>query len=94
VGHIDTKPQQIVKIIGWEKNTYNDPYMTVSPDGRMLVSLAGRDAVGVYTAAGTLERRLKGDTNQLNVPKGLALAPDGAGYVVDGSGQVLRFRLP
>jgi uncharacterized protein (TIGR03663 family) len=93
-GQIDTKPQQIVKIVGWEKNTYNDPYMTVSADGRMLVSLAGRDAVGVYTAAGTLERRLKGDSSQLNVPKGLAMAPDGAGYVADGSGLVLRFRLP
>ncbi len=93
-GRIDTQPQQVVKISGWERNTYNDPYLAVTPDGRMLVSLAGRDAVGVYASTGTLERRLMGDSKQLNTPKGLAVAPDGSAYVADGGGQVLRFRLP
>jgi len=93
-GRIDAKPQQVVPVSGWEKGTYNDPYLAVVQDGRILVSLAGRNAVGIYNTAGTLERRLAGDAQQLNPPKGLAIAPDGSAHVVGGGGQVLRFRLP
>jgi hypothetical protein len=85
----------LVSVSGWEKDTYNDPYMAVTSDGRMLVSLAGRNAVGVYSATGSLERRLQADRAQVDVPKGLAVAPDGAAFVVDGNGaKVVRFNLP
>ena len=93
-GRVDPVPQQTVKVTGWIKDTYNDPYMATTPDGRMLVALAGRKAVGIYSADGTLERRLIGEAPPLTIPKGLAVAGDGAAYVVDGGGQVLRFRLP
>ncbi len=95
-GPIKTQPVQVISISGWEKDTYNDPYLAVTPDGRTLVALAGRNAVGVYNAEGKLERRLRGTTEQLKgPPKGLAVAPDGSALVVDGGGnQVLRFPLP
>jgi DNA-binding beta-propeller fold protein YncE len=94
-GAINAKPDKLVSISGWEKNTYNDPYMAVTPDGRMLVSLAGRNAVGVYSPTGALERRLRGERDQVDGPKGLAVAPDGSAYVVDGNGaKVVHFNLP
>ena len=68
--------------------------MTVAPDGRILVSLAGRNAVGVYSATGILDERLRAETEQMTIPKGLAVAPDGSAYVVDGSGKLLKFQLP
>jgi uncharacterized protein (TIGR03663 family) len=93
-GGVMAAPQQVVKVSGWDKDTYNDPYLAVAPDGRMLVSLAGRNAIGVYNTAGALERRIKGDPKVLSIPKGLTIGPDGAAYVVDGGGKALRFRLP
>jgi hypothetical protein len=94
-GSINAQPDKLVSVSGWEKDTYNDPYMAVTSDGRMLVSLAGRNAVGVYSATGTLERRLQAERDQVDVPKGLAVAPDGAAFVVDGNGaKVVRFNLP
>ena len=94
-GRINPQPEQVVTVAGWQQNTYNDPYLAVAPDGRMLVALAGRNAVGVYSVAGTLERRLRGEREQFDGPKGLAVAPDGTAYVVDGQGgKVVRFRLP
>jgi uncharacterized protein (TIGR03663 family) len=93
-GGIDTAAPTVVRVSGWEPNTYNDPYMTVAPDGRILVALAGRNAVGVYSAAGTLEARLRAEAEQMGVPKGLAVAADGGAYVTDGDGKVLKFQLP
>ena len=57
------------------------------------IVIVGGGYAGLYTAW-TLERRLRGDTQQLNGPKGLAFAPDRSAYVVGGNGQVLRFRVP
>ena len=92
---INTTPARVFSISGWEKDTYNDPYLTVTPDGRTLVALPGRNAVGIYSADGELERRLRGSPEQLNGPKGLAVSSDGTAFVVDGGGnQVLRFKLP
>ena len=83
-----------MRVSGWEANTYNDPYMAVAPDGRILVSLATRNAVGVYSAAGELEARLRAQTTQMTTPKGLAVATDGSAFVVDGDGKLLKFQLP
>lgn len=93
-GKVEAASPIVVRISGWEANTYNDPYMTVAPDGRILVSLAGRNAVGVYTAAGALEERVRAETEQMTTPKGLGVAADGSAYVVDGSGKLLKFQLP
>lgn len=92
---IITQPAQVIPISGWEKDTYNDPYLAITQDGRVLVSLAGRNAVGVYLPAGTLATRVKADPQQMTGPKGLAVGPDGSIYVVDSGGnQVLKFALP
>ena len=94
-GSMVPQPEQVVAVSGWEKGSYNDPYLATTPEGRMLVALAGRNAVGIYSAAGTLERRLRAERPQVDLPKGLAVAPDGTGYVVDGQGaKIVRFRFP
>ena len=57
-------------------------------------SLPTRNAIGIYSTAGTLDRRLTDDAQQLNGPKGLAVAPDASAYVVGRGVRVLRFRVP
>jgi uncharacterized protein (TIGR03663 family) len=91
-GAVDPTPVATLPVAGWAPNTYNDPYIAVATDGRVWASQGARNTLAEYDAAGQNVRRLRGEP-ALAGPKGMAVAADGALFVVDsGAQQVVRFR--
>lgn len=91
-GTVNPTPVATLPVAGWAPNTYNDPYIAVAADGRMWASQGARNTIAEYNAAGQNVRRLSGKP-ALSAPKGMAVAMDGALFVVNSGGQqVLRFR--
>jgi sugar lactone lactonase YvrE len=91
-GSVDAAPLTAFRVSGWAANTYNDPYIAVTPDGRVWASQGARNTIAEYDAAQQLVRRIASQP-PFAAPKGLALSPDGALYVVNSNQQqVLRFK--
>jgi uncharacterized protein (TIGR03663 family) len=91
-------PSATWQVDAWRPNTYDDPSLAVSGDGRVYVSTPTLNSVLLANARGDVGLRWGGpgeDLASLNAPTGIAVGPDGAVYVVDRtSGRVLRFALP
>lgn len=86
------------RVSGWKPNTYDDPSLTASPDGRVFVSVPAQQAVLGANGRGDILLRWGGagdDAASLNTPSGMVIAPDGTILVVDRTtGRLLRFVLP
>ncbi|MBK9715858.1 MAG: TIGR03663 family protein [Kouleothrix sp.] len=97
-GKVGPTPQSSWRVQGWQPNTYDDPYIAASADGRIYASVPGRNLMLQASPAGDVLLRWGGkgdDTASLTLPSGAAVGPDGAVYVVDrGNGRVLKFELP
>ncbi|GAB4206291.1 MAG: TIGR03663 family protein [Roseiflexaceae bacterium] len=95
---INPIPSVTWPMAGWQPNTYDDPYLTVSRDGDVYASLPGRNQVLKMDQRGVVSLRWGGrgtDTASLTLPSGLAVASDGSVVVVDrGNNRVMRFQLP
>lgn len=98
-GIISDLPMANWRIRGWAADTYEDPTLTVSPDGsQVFVSIPTRQTVLATDSFG--QPLLSwggagGDLASLNSPSGLAIGADGQVYVVDrNANRVLRFGLP
>jgi uncharacterized protein (TIGR03663 family) len=93
-GLANPTPLATFDVTGWAPQTYNDPYIAVSPDGRVWASQGARNTVAEYNAAYQLVRRIKTEPALVG-PKGLATSPDGALFVVNSEqNAVVRLRLP
>ena len=97
-GQVSPIPAITWRVSGWKTGTYEDPSISASRDGRVYLSVPLQQAVLGANLRGDIGIRWGGsgsDLASLNSPSGLAVAPDGAVYVVDRtSGRVLRFSLP
>ncbi len=86
------------RVGGWSPNTYEDPSIAVSRDGRVYVSVPLQQRVVATNARGDVVLRWGGagqDEASLNAPSGIAVGPQGEVYVVDrNTHRVLRFTLP
>ncbi|GAC1539182.1 MAG: TIGR03663 family protein [Herpetosiphon sp.] len=94
-GHTNPIPTRTITVRGWSKDTYNDPFITVTPDGRVVAGIPERLELAVYGPDGKLTNRIKDP--QITAPHGLAIGTEGQAFVVDGNaarGQVIVFKLP
>ncbi|HEU4322675.1 MAG TPA: flippase activity-associated protein Agl23 [Roseiflexaceae bacterium] len=95
---INPAPSVTWPMAGWQPNTYDDPYLSVTRDGDVYASLPGRNQVLKMDQRGVVSLRWGGrgtDTASLTLPSGLAVAPDGTVFVVDrGNNRVMHFQLP
>ena len=86
------------QVSGWRPNTYDDPTLAVSPAGTVYVSVPSRQQVVAFDLRGEVLLRWGGvgnDMASLSSPSGLAVAPNGAIWVVDRTTKrALRFTLP
>lgn len=85
-------------VAGWSPGTYDDPSLTVSPEGQVLVSVPTEHQVMLLDRNGEPLIAWGGSGSSLsalNSPSGLAVGPNGSIYVVDRQlHRVLRFTLP
>lgn len=96
-GQVDPQPYTTWRIPGWQPQTYEDPYIAaqggrvvVSVPLRNLLMLTDDNGVGLLSWGGA-----GSDGASVNLPCGIAFAPDGSVIVVDrGNARVLRFSLP
>lgn len=97
-GRVTALPKLTWRVPGWQPNTYDDPFIAVSAEGQVFVSVPGRDQVLYTTLTGEPLLRWGGKGNDfasLATPSGLAVAPDGTLLTVDrGNSRILRFKLP
>ena len=96
-GTIEAQPIATLPVTGWAPQTYDDPYLGVGPEGQIFVGVPTRGAL-VYGDLGGELLRWTGsaaDGATLTAPAGIAVAPDGAIWVVDRSdGSIYRFAIP
>ena len=97
-GKAGAKPQATWRVPGWQPNTYNDPYIAVSKDGQVYVSVPERNQMLYTTSTGEPLLRWGGsgtDFASLTLPSGVAAAEDSTLYVVDrGNNRIMHFKLP
>ncbi|MFV9506273.1 MAG: flippase activity-associated protein Agl23 [Oscillochloridaceae bacterium umkhey_bin13] len=97
-GRVGAIPLITWQVTGWRANTYDDPMLTVGPDGRVYVSVPSRNQVMAFNGRGDLLVRWGGrgdDLSSLNNPSGIAVAPDGQVWVVDrATNRALGFLVP
>ena len=83
---------------GWRPSTYDDPFIAVSAEGQVFVSVPGRNQLLYTTTTGEALLRWGGKGNDfasLTLPSGVAVAPDGTVVTVDrGNSRIMRFKLP
>lgn len=97
-GQVASIPTATWRVSGWSPNTYEDPSLSVSPDGQVYVSVPLQNRMLAANLRGDIALRWGGsgqDLASLNSPSGIAVGPDGDVYVVDrDSARILRFVLP
>jgi uncharacterized protein (TIGR03663 family) len=97
-GRVGPIPIVTWKVSGWRPNTYDDPSIAASSDGRIFVSVPSRNEVLQFNLRGDLLLRWGGqgdDLASLGSPSGIASATNGDVWVADRSlNRVLRFALP
>jgi uncharacterized protein (TIGR03663 family) len=96
--NINPVPSVTWPMAGWQPNTYDDPYLTVSKSGDVYASMPSRNQVLAMDQRGAVKLRWGGkglDNASFTLPSGLAVGPDGKVYVVDrGNNRVMEFELP
>lgn len=96
-GLVNTTPIQTIRILGWQGQTYDDPYVAIN-NGRIVATIPGRNVANVSGVDGIEVLRWGGsgsDNASFNDPSGVAFDAEGRVYVVDrGNLRVLRFTLP
>ena len=97
-GKVNPIPSITWKVSGWQPNTYEDPYLTVSEGGQVFATVPLRDTVIYANMRGDVLLRWGGkgtDLASVTSPSGAAVGPDGSVYITDrANGRVLRFTLP
>jgi uncharacterized protein (TIGR03663 family) len=97
-GRIGPVPIVSWRVSGWRANTYDDPSIAASPDGKIYVSVPAQNAVLAANLRGDILLRWGGtgdDLASLNSPSGIAVGPDGTVTVADrASNRALRFAIP
>ncbi|GIV99440.1 flippase activity-associated protein Agl23 [Roseiflexus sp.] len=96
-GRVDPLPYATWRVPGWQPQTYEDPFIAarggrviVSVPVRNLLTLTDDNGVGLLTWGGS-----GNDAASVNLPCGVAFAPDGSVVVVDrGNVRMMRFALP
>ncbi|KAB8145165.1 TIGR03663 family protein [Chloroflexia bacterium SDU3-3] len=98
IDQVSPTPSSVWSVPGWQANSYDDPFIAVSPDGRVYVTVPGENLIRAYTANGEPLLSWGGSGNDLasmNLPTGIATDASGNVYATDrGNGRVLRFRVP
>lgn len=89
---INPQPVGDFRVNNWSANTYNDPYLTVLPDGRTVVAVPEAKRLSVYDLTGKLTTRLTDP--QVTAPHGLATTANGEVVAADNSGLVVIFPVP
>ena len=96
-GTVNITPIQVIRISGWQAQTYDDPYVAIA-DGRIVASIPSRNSANVSGVDGIEVLRWGGSgTNNasFNNPSGVAFDREGRVYIVDrGNMRVLGFALP
>jgi uncharacterized protein (TIGR03663 family) len=92
------QPVQSFNVLGWLADTYDDPSLTLLPDGHVAVSVPTRGTAAVYSSAGTLLLQWGGPGDgraALNGPSGLAADDSGRVWIVNrNNGSVRAFAIP
>ncbi|MBM4414657.1 MAG: TIGR03663 family protein, partial [Chloroflexi bacterium] len=96
-GLVNATPIQTIRILGWQGQTYDDPYVAIN-NGRIVASIPSRNVANVSGVDGIEVLRWGGsgsDNASFNDPSGVAFDAEGRIYVVDrGNLRVLGFTLP
>jgi uncharacterized protein (TIGR03663 family) len=96
-GQVSPLPYAIWRVPGWQPQTYDDPFIAAQ-GGRVLVSVPARNTLLLTddSGAGLIAWGGTGsDAASVNLPCGVAFAPDGSALVVDrGNVRIMRFSLP
>jgi DNA-binding beta-propeller fold protein YncE len=96
-GQVSPLPYAIWRVPGWQPQTYDDPFIAAQ-GGRVLVSVPARNTLLLTddSGAGLIAWGGAGsDAASVNLPCGVAFAPDGSVLVVDrGNVRIMRFSLP
>ncbi len=84
------------QVEGWGGRDVNDkPYLRPLSDGRIVVSLPGKNTVAVYDRNGVLQSSVTAPEDPLNRPYGIVQAADAKVWVSEGgSGRLRLFTLP
>ncbi|MGQ9925258.1 MAG: flippase activity-associated protein Agl23 [Chloroflexaceae bacterium] len=97
-GRVGPIPIVTWQVAGWRPNTYDDPALTVTPDGTVFVSVPARSQIISFNLRGDPLLRWSGQSNDLvalTSPSGLVVDAEGAVWVTDrAANRVLRFVLP
>ena len=97
-GRVGAVPIITWKVSGWRPNTYDDPSIAASPDGKVFVSVPSRNEVIAFNLRGDLLLRWGGpgsDLASLSGPSGIGVAPDSTVWVADRTlNRALQFELP
>ena len=95
---VSATPKTSWRVPGWQPSTYDDPFIAVSAEGQVFVSVPGRNQLLYTTTTGEALLRWGGKGNDfasLTLPSGVAVAPDGTVVTVDrGNSRIMRFKLP
>lgn len=96
-GTVNTIPIQVIRISGWQAQTYDDPYVAIS-NGRIVASIPSRNSANLSGIDGIEILRWGGTgTNNASFdnPSGVAFDSNGRVHVVDrGNMRILTFTLP
>lgn len=83
---------------GWKADTYLDPFLAVSSEGKIVVAVPERSTASLYDMSGRALISWGGegtDEASLNRPSGIAFAPDGSVYIAEkGNSRIQRWVLP
>ncbi len=89
-------PGEYVALRQWDVNAWygqdleNKPYLTIAPDGRILVADPIYAVIYVYDPDGTYVATLQDVNSGLGMVSGLAVSNDGLLYVSDGKNNVIH----
>jgi sugar lactone lactonase YvrE len=83
---------------GWKADTYLDPFLAVSSEGKIVVAVPERSMASLYDISGRVLLTWGGegtDEASLNRPSGISFAPDGSVYIAEkGNSRIQRWILP
>jgi DNA-binding beta-propeller fold protein YncE len=97
-GRVGPIPIVTWRVTGWRPNTYDDPSIAASLDGKVFVSVPSRNEVIAFNLRGDLLLRWGGrgdDLASLGSPSGLGVVDGNTVWVADRAlNRALQFALP